>query len=119
MEQPWWITVIITIIVSFIGSGGFWAFMQSRYGHKDLQSQMLVGLGHDRIVYLGLKYIERGYITQEEFENLHDYLYVPYHKMGGNGSAERVIEHVKKLPPYPPTHEEHHDAHEHHEEYTK
>ena len=59
---------------------------------------MLVGLGHDRIVYLGLKYIERGWITHEEYENLNEYLYVPYSKMGGNGSAERVMENVRKLP---------------------
>ena len=98
MDQPWWITILVSLIVAFAGSGGFWAFIQSRYGFKDLQSQMLVGLGHDRIVYLGLKYIERGWITHDEFENLNDYLYAPYKKLGGNGSAERVMEAVKKLP---------------------
>ena len=59
---------------------------------------MLVGLGHDRIVYLGMKYIERGYITKDEFENLNDYLYKPYSKLGGNGSAERIMQEVRKLP---------------------
>ena len=57
-----------------------------------------MGLGHDRIVYLGLKYIERGYITVDEYENLYEYLYKPYEKMGGNGSAARIMEEVKKLP---------------------
>ena len=59
---------------------------------------MLVGLAHDRILYLGMIYVERGYITQDEYENLHDYLYVPYEKMGGNGSAKRVMNEVDKLP---------------------
>lgn len=64
---------------------------------------MLIGLGHDRIMYLGMKYIERKYITQSEYENLYKYLYEPYKKMGGNGSAERVMEEVKRLEIRPDT----------------
>ncbi len=59
---------------------------------------MLIGLAHDRIVYLGMQYIEREWITQDEYENLHDYLYVPYKKMGGNGSAKRIMDEIDRLP---------------------
>ena len=59
---------------------------------------MLIGLGHDRIVYLGMKYIERGYITNDEYENLYEYLFKPYEKMGGNGSAKRIMDEVGRLP---------------------
>jgi hypothetical protein len=59
---------------------------------------MILGLGHDKIIYLGKEYIARGWITSDEYENLHDYLYMPYKNMGGNGSAERIMEEVKKLP---------------------
>ena len=59
---------------------------------------MLLGLGHDRIVYLGSCYIERGYITQDEYENLHDYLYEPYLALGGNGTAKKVMAGVERLP---------------------
>ena len=59
---------------------------------------MLIGLGHDRIIYLGLCYIERGWVTQDEYENLNDYLYDPYSQLGGNGSAKKIIEEVNKLP---------------------
>lgn len=59
---------------------------------------MLVGLAHDRIIYLGMTYIERGWITYDEYENLHDYLYKPYEQMGGNGSATRIMNEVQKLP---------------------
>ena len=45
-----------------------------------------------------MKYIERGYITRDEFENLNDYLFEPYSEAGGNGSAKRVMEEVQKLP---------------------
>ena len=51
-----------------------------------------------RIVLLGYADAERGYITQDEYENLRVYLYEPYEKMGGNGSARRVMLEVDKLP---------------------
>ena len=59
---------------------------------------MLIGLAHDRIVYLGMGYVERGYITQDEYENLYEYLYKPYERLGGNGSAKRIMIEVNKLP---------------------
>lgn len=59
---------------------------------------MLLGLGHDRIMFLGLKYLDRGWITQDEYENLNDYLYAPYKKLGGNGSAQKIMAEVEKLP---------------------
>lgn len=90
--------IIITIVSSVLASSAFWAFLTKRLDKKDVRNQMLVGLAHDRIMYLGMIYIERGYITQDEYENLNDYLYVPYEKMGGNGSAKRVMEEVHKLP---------------------
>ena len=65
---------------------------------QEIQTRSLVGLGHDRIVYLGLKYIERGYVTDDEYENLHDYLFVPYAANGGNGTAEKVMQEVEELP---------------------
>ena len=58
---------------------------------KDIKTMMLIGLAHDRIIYLGMSYIERGWITNDEYENLHDYLYKPYEQMGGNGAAKRII----------------------------
>lgn len=84
-------------MVSIIGSSGIWAIVLRIMDKKDLKSQMLIGLGHDRIIELGMHYIKRGWITEDEYENLHDYLYIPYSKMGGNGSAERIMEEVKKL----------------------
>ena len=65
--------------------------------HNNLETQMLIGLAHDRIIYLGMVYIERGYITQDEYENLYEYLYKPYEKLGGNGSAKRIMTEVDQL----------------------
>ena len=93
-----WLKMALTVAASVLASSGFWAYLQHKSESKDVRSQMLIGLAHDRITHLGLNYIERGWITKDEYENLHDYLYVPYHKMGGNGSAERIMKEVADLP---------------------
>lgn len=89
---------LVTILVSVLASSGVWAVVMKVMDKKDVRTQMLIGLGHDRIMYLGMSYIQRGWITRDEYENLVDYLYKPYELMGGNGSAKRVVEEVKKLP---------------------
>ena len=94
--EPWF-QMVATIVCAVVASG-FWAYIQKRGEKKDVKTQMLIGLAHDRIVYLGMCYIERGWITQDEYENLNDYLYKPYEKMGGNGSAQKIMLEVNKLP---------------------
>ena len=100
--MPHSMELFITILASVLASSGFWLFLQTmlqkRIDAKDAKTQMIIGLGHDRIIALGLQYIERGSITHDEYENLVDYLYKPYYMMGGNGSAERIVNEVKKLP---------------------
>ena len=100
--MPHSMELFITILASVLASSGFWLFLQTmlqkRIDAKDAKTQMIIGLGHDRIIALGLQYIERGSITHDEYENLVDYLYKPYALMGGNGSAERIVNEVKKLP---------------------
>ena len=95
---PPWMDMVIGIIAATVGSSGLWAFVMNRREKKDVKNDILIGLGHDRIMYLTEKYIERGWITPDEYENLHDYLFVPYSKAGGNGAAERNMNEVKKLP---------------------
>ncbi len=93
-----WVQIILTVFSSVLASSGLWAYIVKRAEKKDIKTQMLIGLGHDRIMYLGMCYIERGWITQDEYENLYTYLYKPYELMGGNGSAKRIMKEVEKLP---------------------
>lgn len=93
-----WQQIILTVLSSVLASSGLWAYITKRLEKKDVKTEMLVGLAHDRILFLGMYYVDRGFITQDEYENLHDYLYVPYEKLGGNGSAKRVMQEVDKLP---------------------
>ena len=93
-----WIELVVSVICAVLASSGMWTFMQKRSDKKDARTQMIVGLGHDRIMFLGIHYIERGYITRDEYENLYEYLYKPYEQLGGNGSAKRIMAEVDKLP---------------------
>lgn len=95
-------TLIVSIVGAVFASTGFWAFLTNLIQRKDnkesAESQMLKGLGHDRICYLGARYIKQGYITKDDYENLHDYLFVSYKKLGGNGTAEKIMKEVERLP---------------------
>lgn len=96
--EPWMKEVLLPIVLAMLASNGLWALIGKRRNKNDVERNMLVGLAHDRIIHLGMVYVTRGYITQDEYENINDYLYQPYEKMGGNGSAKRVMEEVRKLP---------------------
>ena len=100
---------IQVIIVAVLGSSGLWAFIsflaqflfkryEDRHGARTAADEMLRGLGHDRIIYLCSKYMERGFITADEYEDLNTYLYKPYRELGGNGTAERLMNEVNRLP---------------------
>ena len=67
------IPAISAIVVAALTSGGLWALVGRRADRNDAERKMLVGLAHDRIIHLGMTYIQRGEVTQDEYENLNDY----------------------------------------------
>ena len=96
------------ILVAIIGSNALFTFVQfliTRHDnaknalsqHKKAQNDMLIGLGHDKLLYLTDKFVQRGGITLKERRNL-DYLYKPYHAAGGNGDCQIGYEACEKLP---------------------
>ena len=93
-----WVSLAITAVVAIFGSGGLWAILQKQSDKKDIKRKMLLGLAHDRLVFLALKYIDKESVTKEEFENIHKYLFLPYKELGGNGTVVRLMEEVEKLP---------------------
>lgn len=97
--------LLLTVIITLIGSGGFWSvlqiFINNRIERKSDTTKMILGLGHDRIMQLCQIYISRGWITMGEYEDLMKYLYKPYIKLGGNGSAEKMMAEIDKLPVRP------------------
>lgn len=92
------VELLITGIFAIIASGGFWLYIDKKTSKKDATCRLVMGLAHDRIIYLCLKYIDRGFITQDEYENLTEYLYKPYIDLDGNGSAIRLMKEIDKLP---------------------
>ena len=93
-----WIDVLVTVFVTVLASNGFWAILQKKFDRNSTEKTLLVGLAHDRIIYIGERFIARGWITYDEYEDFMKYLYEPYTKYGGNGIAERISDEVKKLP---------------------
>lgn len=90
--------IVVPIILTLIASSSFWMYMSKKFERRSLQTNLLIGLAHDRIVWLGMYYVNRGFIDQDEYENLNDYLWKPYKELGGNGTAERVMDEVHKIP---------------------
>lgn len=95
MLEAWQISA--AVITAVITSSGFWVFIMKRMDKKSTETKLLLGLACDRIVHLGMTYINRGWITKDEYETLHDYLWIPYRDCGGDGTAERVMNAVEKL----------------------
>lgn len=93
-----WVTLVITAITTFACSSGFWAWLQKRDTAKSATTRLLMGLAYEKITTLGMNYIERGWITNDEYEDLRKYFYEPYKEFGGNGTAERIMEEISHLP---------------------
>lgn len=94
-------TIIITILSTLLASTGFWAFVTKVLDKRSAKTKLLLGLAHGEIMSLGMMYINRGNITQGEYEDLYKYYYKPYKDMGGNGTAERLMREIDKLPIVP------------------
>ena len=90
--------ITTTIIVAIFGSSGFWLIVQKLIERKSTLRQMVFGIGYERLISACRKYIEAGWIDLDELEELDKHLYQPYKEMGGNGTAELLMEKVGKLP---------------------
>ena len=89
--------IVISILSTLLASAGFWAFVTKVIDKKSAKTKLLLGLAHGQIMSLGMTYIQRGSITKCEYEDLYKYYYEPYKKMGGNGTAERLMKEIDKL----------------------
>lgn len=93
-----WIRAFLIIIGSVLGSGGLWAFLQNRDTKRSATGKLMMGIAYEHITTYGIGYINRGYITKDEYEELEKYFFKPYKELGGNGVAERVMNEVSRLP---------------------
>lgn len=90
--------IIVTLVVAVFGSTGFWSWIQNRSKKKSAEARLLMGIAYSEIIRRSEHYIHQGYIGTEEYNELNKYLYQPYREMGGDGTAERLMIEVQKLP---------------------
>lgn len=91
-------TIMLTIIGAVFASQGFWTWLQTKSSSKSAKTKLIMGLGFAEICRRAEVYLSRGEITTEEYKDFEKYLYNPYHEMGGNGTAEKLMAEVQKLP---------------------
>ena len=89
--------IILTIVTALLASSGLWAFLGKKLDRNNSERELLVGIGHIELVFFGMQYIERGWITRDEYETMQD-LYEPYVNLGGNGSGTKIMKELEKLP---------------------
>jgi len=101
-------TAIIVAIIAALSSSGVMSLIiyllqrrdrkkEKEQENESAQSRMLIGLGHDKILYLTDKYVKRGSITLKEKRNL-EFLAKPYFDLGGNGDCKIGYDACQKLP---------------------
>lgn len=93
---------ILSIVCAAFASTGFWSLVmykiQKRDKHKDSMTLLMLGIAHDLIMSKSAQFIAQGYVTKDEYGDFMKYLYNPYRDLGGDGTAEKVVEgQVKKL----------------------
>src|SRR6185503_16124417 len=87
-----YLKVLVPAVVAFMLQGAaFWGYLLRRNRKKDVNQQMLMGLVQHQITVQGMSYINRGWVTADEYDDLLNYFYKPYVEAGGNGSAERIM----------------------------
>ena len=89
--------IILTIVTSLLASSGLWAFLGSRLERNSAERELIVGIGHIEIAFFGMQFLERGWITQDEYDTMQE-LYKPYVKLGGYGSGTKIMKEIEKLP---------------------
>lgn len=92
------IDILVTLAVAVFGSTGFWSWVQSRGKKKSAESRLLLGIAYSEIIRRSEHYIHQGYIAVDEYNELNRYLYEPYRDLGGDGTAQKLMEEVRKLP---------------------
>ena len=92
------IDIIVPLVVAVFGSTGFWSWVQSRGKKKSAEARLLLGIAYSEIIRRSEHYIHQGYIAVDEYNELNRYLYEPYRDLGGDGTAQKLMDEVRKLP---------------------
>lgn len=92
------IIALIAAVSGVLTSSGVWSYVQKRGTVNTAHTRLLMGLAYDKIITVGMAYIQRGWVSKDEYEEYVKYLVDPYKEMGGNGVADRIATEVASLP---------------------
>lgn len=87
-------------VTALLGGSGIWAWAKAKADHNNNAAKLLLSVSRNQLIMLGRGYIERGYITMDEYEEF-EAEYRIYSDLGGNGLARRIFEQVDELPMMP------------------
>lgn len=88
------------VITTLLGGSGIWAWAKTKADHNNNANKLLLFVSKNQLITLGRSYIDRGYITMDEYEE-YEAEYQIYTAVGGNGLARRVFKQVEELPIMP------------------
>lgn len=87
-------------VTALLGGSGIWAWLKTRTDRNDSEDKLLLQVARNQLVSQGRFYLDRGYITMDEYEEYESEYYI-YSRLGGNGLARRVFKQVDELPILP------------------
>lgn len=87
-------------VTALLGGSGIWAWLNTRTDRNDSEDKLLLQIARNQLVSQGRFYLDRGYITMDEYEE-YESEYDIYSRLGGNGLARRVFKQVDELPILP------------------
>lgn len=87
-------------LTALLSGSGIWALAKTKADHNNNEAKLLLSVSRNQLITLGRSYIERGYVTMDEYEEF-EAEYQIYSALGGNGLARRIFEQVDELPMMP------------------
>lgn len=88
------------ILSALFGAPGMWAWVKTKTDGNNNSAKLLLAVSRNQLIALGRTYLERGYITMDEYEEYESEYHI-YSALGGNGLARRIFEQVDDLPMMP------------------
>lgn len=88
------------LLSAFFGAPGMWALLKTKTDNNNSEHSLLLRVSKNQLITLGRTYLDRGYITMDEYEE-YESEYKLYTALGGNGLARRVFKQVDDLPIVP------------------
>lgn len=93
--------ILYTIALAVFASTGFWSFINAIYtkrsDKKSVERRALLGLLHEQLVVKCEFYLDQGWISFQDYEDLRKYIFEPYQSLGGNGTGEAMFNKVTDL----------------------